>query len=332
MADRISTLDVSYKTGQLSIYPDGLDSRQTLYEVRNNAETVLTQALSYSGSFIVVDDGSKFPPQGLVTVGTEIIYYNQRTDTVFRDLKRGFAGSRQNVWPMATKVSNAVMAETHNAIKDAIINIESNIGKAGPTANPVSLNGILNSLETRFLAPKPLFRAFPILGAPPLSVRFQNFSGGEPIRFLWDFGDGTTSVTINPIHTYKNEGVYSVKLSMITSLGAQGVVTKTNYITIDGNAKLPLFYVTPLSGVSVKTGTSLSVSSTTFNFVDQTDGDIVSRYWIWDDTTNLIIDDPDVHSASHVYELPGEYSPSLLVVFSNTTLKRVLLNDKIIVT
>lgn len=331
MADRVSSLDKGYATGDLSIYPDGIDSKETLYEVRNNAETVLSQALPYNGKFVVVNNASKFPPKGLITVGTEIIYYNARTDMVFSDLKRAFAGSRQNVWPLGTKVGNSVMAEIHNSIKDAIINIEKNLGtKVDPDAE--SLNGILKELETRFLAPKPLFRASPVIGPPPLKVRFQNFSGGPPIRFLWDFGDGTTSVDVHPIHTYAKEGVYSVKLSMITSLGAQGVVTKTDYITVDANAKQPLFYVTPLSGTSTQTATETSGTATKFKFVDQTDGDIVSRYWIWDDGTNLTVEDADIHSAEHVYAKPGTYEPSLLVVFADTKLKRVLLEDKIIVT
>src|SRR4051812_47666329 len=106
MADRISSLDAGYKTGDLSIYPSGIDTTDTLYTVRNNAETFLTQGLTYSGKFIVVNDATKFPPAGLLRVGTELIYYGARTNTLFQDLKRGFAGSRQNQWPTGTAVGN----------------------------------------------------------------------------------------------------------------------------------------------------------------------------------------------------------------------------------
>jgi PKD repeat protein len=69
-----------------------------------------------------------------------------------------------------------------------------------------------------------------------------------------------------------------------------------------------------------------------FNFVDQTDGDITSRYWIWDDTTNTPELDPDVHTASHVYNKPGEYTPVLLCIFADDSLRRITLTEPIVVT
>jgi PKD repeat protein len=261
-------------------------------------------------------------------VGTELMYYGSRSNTIFRDLKRGFAGSRRNVWEKGTKIQNAVMAEAHNALKDAIINIQKNLGIL-IDPDPESLNGILTNLEVKFLSPQPKFRAYPLTGSPPMSVRFQNFSGGPPIRFFWDFGDGTTAVDTNPTHIYQNEGVYSVKMQMITSLGGQGIVTKTDYITVSNNAKLPLFYAETLTGTSIDTA---GESATEFEFVDQTDGDIASRYWIWDDGTNTSELDPDVHSASHIYQSAGVYSPVLLCVFNDGGLKRIALTDVITVT
>lgn len=328
MADRISTLDRAYQTGDLSIFPAAVDTKQTLYDVRNLGETKLAQSVTYTGTFLVAADASGFPPDGLIRVGTELMYYGSRTNTVFRGLVRGFAGSRRDAWAVGTAVTNPVGAETHNALKDAVANVQKKLGLAvDPDAD--SLNGILANLEVKFLSPQPKFRAFPAVGAPPLRVRFQNFSGGPPIRFLWDFGDGTTVVDVNPTHTYQEEGVYTVRMEMISSLGGRGIVTKTDYITVSRNAKLPLFYAESLSGTSEQTAGD---AATEFVFVDQTDGDIASRYWIWDDDTNTPETDPDVHTASHVYAKPGTYEPVLLVVYEDTTLHRIPLNDTILVT
>ena len=98
MVNRLATTDSTYVTGALSPYPQAIDSSLTLYAVSNNATTVLTQSLSYGAQSIIVADASAFPPQGIITVGTEIIYYASRTDTVFTKLVRGFAGSRQDAW------------------------------------------------------------------------------------------------------------------------------------------------------------------------------------------------------------------------------------------
>lgn len=328
MADKISSLDIGYVTGQLSIFPEAIDTRETLYEAKNNSISKLAQSLGYIGKFIVLVDANSFSDSGIVRIDKELIFYGSKTGNILRDLKRGFATSKQSPHQMNATVTGSVMAEHHNAIKDAIINIENDLGKDTFPATS-SLNGILSDLETNYLAPKPKFRAFPFVGAPPLKVRFQNLSGGPPIRFLWDFGDGTTSAETSPIHTYQREGLYTVKLSMITSLGAQGFITKKEYIRVDVNEELPLFYAETLTGTSIKTAGS---NATVFKLVDQTDGDISGRYWIWDDDTNESIEDPDIHTATHSYAVPGNYEPTLLVVFTDGRLKRLSLEDTLTVT
>lgn len=318
--DRISTLDPGYKTGDLSIYPVAQDNTSTLYEVRNNASTVLTQGLNYNQSYVVVSNTDVFPPQGLIRIGTEVIYYGKKVTNQFQNLKRGFAGSRQDQWPKGTTVANAVMAEPHNAIKDALINTEINLGVA-VDPSPTSLNGILKSLEARFLAPRPVFKGSPLIGPSPLTVQFQNFSSGDIIRYFWDFGDGGTSLEKAPSHVYLTEGMFTVSLNIITSLLAQGITTKTDYVVIDNNFKPAFIYVMPQAGTT----------STVFNFVDQTDGDITSRYWVWGDGTTTSVTDPNNHTSTHTFAIPGTYSPSLLVLFAGGTKEVVKLEEPIIV-
>ena len=342
MVDRVSSLDDGYVSGDLSVYPDAIDDKDILYEAKNNAQTQLKQSVGFNGKKIIVDDASIFPSKGLLRIGppageagnSELIYYDSRTNTTFSELIRAFAGSVQHPWDAGSYVSNAVMAEHHNAVKDAIINIENYVGlETNPNAD--SLNGRLKTLENKFLSPKPLFRSFPRKGSPPLSVRFQNFSGGDVVRYFWDFGDGTTSILKSPFHTYQQEGIYTVKLSIITSNGAQGVVTKNNYIEVSEDNTIQFFYVAPsdsnLPNYSVETASNLSTSPQEFEFVDQSDGEIVQRFWIFDDGQTESITDPDIHSVTHTYDSPGEYEPSLLLVLSTQQLRRVFLKDTIIV-
>lgn len=348
MATRVASTDLGYKTGMLSVFPQALDSMYQLYTATNNSQTTLKQSLTYAGNYIVVDDNSSFPSNGLLRIGppagkegaAELVYYDSKTTGVFRNLIRGFAGSRQNPWPVGSWVANAVFAEHHNACKDALLQIEADLG-IETLPDPNSLNGILKAQETRFLAPRPLFRAYPLVGAPALSVRFQNFSTGPLVRYLWDFGDGTTSVEKSPIHVYQKEGIYSVKLNIITSLGAQGVVTKSNYITVSEEERPPFFYVTPQQGYSLATAQALNIQPTTFTFVDQTDGNILQRYWIFDGpgknngvevtTQSIAENNPNIHTTTYQYDQPGDYEPSLLVLFDNQNLKRAFLTDVITV-
>jgi PKD repeat protein len=45
----------------------------------------------------------------------------------------------------------------------------------------------------------------------PFEVSFQNASVNAT-NYVWDFGDGTTSTEVNPVHTYQNEGDFTVQL------------------------------------------------------------------------------------------------------------------------
>lgn len=334
MVFRLSTLSsvdtdgVDYKTGDLSLFPEALDDRKSLYLVANNAETKLKQSITYNGKHLICEDASKFPPYGLIRVGgkpgypAEIIYYDSRNDTTFLNLVRGFAGSRQDTWPVGTVVGNAVMAEIHNATKDALLNIQQDLGtKSFPSAD--SLNGILKSLESKFLAPNPQFRAFPLSGTPPLTVKFQNFTNNQAIRFLWDFGDGNTSAERSPTYTYQSEGSFTVKLNTIMSTGGQGIKIKKNYINVSNEETVPFFYSVLKS--------STNEAPATYELIDQTDGDIAARYWVFDDGENTQALDPNQHSIEHTYTEAGEYIPSLLIEFKDQTLKRVFLTDGITV-
>ena len=125
MTTRVSSMDDGYQAGDLSVYPEAIDSTDTLYEAKNNAATTLKQTVPVNGTYIVVEDASSFPAKGLIRIGpanttipaietapttldnsgvpgysgvAEMVYYGERTGTVFKQLIRGFAGSRQSQW------------------------------------------------------------------------------------------------------------------------------------------------------------------------------------------------------------------------------------------
>ena len=65
----------------------------------------------------------------------------------------------------------------------------------------------------------------PVLVNTP--VEFTNLTtGSEPIDYLWDFGDGGTSATVNPTHTYTATGTYIVTLVASNAVG-EDMVTHT---------------------------------------------------------------------------------------------------------
>ena len=60
-------------------------------------------------------------------------------------------------------------------------------------------------------------------------ISFHALIFGEPVSYLWDFGDGTTSTEANPTHLFPvGDGGYLVQLTVVTASGC----TATNYSTV----------------------------------------------------------------------------------------------------
>lgn len=69
--------------------------------------------------------------------------------------------------------------------------------------------------------------------SPPAIINFQNLSTGTgTLNYQWNFGDGGTSILINPTHTYATAGSYTVRLIVTNQSGCTDTLTKINAITV----------------------------------------------------------------------------------------------------
>lgn len=74
-------------------------------------------------------------------------------------------------------------------------------------------------------------------------IQFTDTSTGSPISWLWNFGDGTTSTSQNPLHLYCASGTYAVTLTVTATTGCQTITTQsiiinplvTNPINVSNN-------------------------------------------------------------------------------------------------
>src|SRR5262249_23146968 len=57
-------------------------------------------------------------------------------------------------------------------------------------------------------------------------------SGGSTLSYNWNFGDNTTSIQVNPYHSYAAAGSYTVRLIATDSLGCSDTMTVPAAITI----------------------------------------------------------------------------------------------------
>jgi hypothetical protein len=60
----------------------------------------------------------------------------------------------------------------------------------------------------------------------------QIAGGISPYSYEWDFGDGSTSTDVSPVHAYQSEGSYSVSLTVTDDRGNTDAKDRSNYIEV----------------------------------------------------------------------------------------------------
>jgi len=87
------------------------------------------------------------------------------------------------------------------------------------------------------------FAADPTIGTRPLAVDFTDYSTGSPTTWLWDFGDGGSSIVKNSSYTYMYLGDFTVSLTV-----NDGSDTRTKEYYVHVREHPILNSVTPASG------------------------------------------------------------------------------------
>ncbi|TAJ43892.1 hypothetical protein CUJ86_07470 [Methanofollis fontis] len=156
-------------------------------------------------------------------------------------------------------------------------------------------------------------------GKAPLTVSFSDTSTGEFIEsWLWEFGDGFTSVDQDPIHTYVEPGNYSVNLTVTNSVDMYDSQIRENYITVEA-------LVEPVADFSADVTTGKLPLTVTF-----IDNSIDAVSWAWDIDNDGVIDYTDQNPV-HVYTDPGTYSVSLTVTSIDDVSVTILMENYITV-
>lgn len=154
-------------------------------------------------------------------------------------------------------------------------------------------------IEVFGLSPIADFTSDVTSGADSLTVNFTDLSTNSPTSWLWDFGDGNTSASQNPTHSYSSAGHFTVTLTATNGDGSNTDI-KSNYIFV-GKAN---FSASPLSGYA-----NLTVQFTDLSiFKDPTS--ITIKTWLWnfgDGGTST------EQNPTHIYTTPGKYSVTLTI-------------------
>lgn len=80
-------------------------------------------------------------------------------------------------------------------------------------------------------------------------VYFSNSSTGSFTNVYWSFGDGSSSSSLNPVHTYSQQGTYLVCLTVYTNTGCQSSYCDSIIIGNPSGPCTPVFYAFPDSTI-----------------------------------------------------------------------------------
>ena len=174
------------------------------------------------------------------------------------------------------------------------------------------LPGFFGIARIQAQAPTPDFSANPLSGCGPLTVTFKDLSGGGPLFWAWDFGNGQISSVQNPSTVYYTPGTYTVTLIVRNTNGSNSI-RKTDYIT-----------VYPYPAVSFNANLTLACAPVNIQFTDNStpgQGSITQQIWNFGDGTTSNQPNP-----SHAYTATGYYSVGLTVTNSGGCTNAALLN------
>ncbi len=204
----------------------------------------------------------------------------------------------------------AAMERTMQNVKSGIIDPNDNVGLATfpmTTADQSALGDPLEDFWVQGSTPlSASATGSPTNGNAPLTENFTGSATGgtAPYTFSWNFGDGTTSTTQNPSHTYNAAGTFTATLTVTDSAAKTATSQVTTTVSAIGNPLAATASATPTSGQ-----VPLSVA---FSGTGTGGTPAYSFSWNFGDGTTSTTQNP-----SHTYNNPGTFTATLTVTDSS---------------
>jgi PKD repeat protein len=201
----------------------------------------------------------------------------------FTDASSGTITGR--VWVFGDGSTSAATSPSHAYTNAGIFSVGLTV--SGPLGSNMLLHAnYIRVTNVTSVVPMAAFTANPTSGAAPLLVNFTDASTGVITNRLWTFGDGNTSATTSPSHTYSNAGAYSVSLKVL-GRGGSGLTNLVNLIKVTNvvSTAPTVTIVRPANGMLYPPVTNLTitiVASATAN-----DGAAISKIEFFADGAKL---------------------------------------------
>lgn len=196
---------------------------------------------------------------------------------------------RSYLWDFGDGTTSTDAAPSHTYTVPGMYDVKLIIVTSGCTDSLVIAGAVKAGIK-----PEADFRASSRRICASQTVNFTDRSTGATLtEWLWNFGDGTSSVEQNPMHQYSDTGYFSVTL-VATNYGCSDTIRKFRYIYVKppvANFDTAFLCSTPLER----------------KFIDKSIG---AKSWEWDFGDGSTSAD---QKPGHTYAAPGIYPVSLSV-------------------
>ena len=200
------------------VFPLGIDSNKTLYLVYNTSESVLaSDNKAWSQEIEIVPIGREiWAENGFANINGELFYYDaveKNSDGKifkFKRCARNIGGKKTQFNKAGTIVRGFVIAEHHNQLVDAVIQVEKFVGE-NFSPDKITLDYRIRHLQTEppcnddHNCPEVIFE-FEVTDTDDClgtTVNYNLIINGNFTKFKIDFGDGNFTTTLqNGTHLY----------------------------------------------------------------------------------------------------------------------------------
>jgi len=191
-------------------------------------------------------------------------------------------------WDFGDGGTSALQQPTHTYTSDGVYTVKLYFTSSTGCMDSVIFASSVNAGSK----PAAAFSATPTEGCGSTPINFTNLSSPYT-QLLWNFGDGSTSTSINPVKYYQDTGYFNIQL-IAFNYECTDTATISHYIHI-----LP-----PIARFAATPDCS---NRLLFSFTDQS---ILPQTWLWDfgDGTTSTTQNP-----THTYAALGVYTVTLTV-------------------
>lgn len=211
---------------------------------------------------------------------------------LFVEFYDGSSNANQWTWDFGDGSTSSVQNPAHTYTTDGVFTVRLiSMSAGGCTDTAVFSSVTTNKPNADFSSTNPT-------NCSPALVSFTDLSSNA-VSWLWDFGDGSTSINQHPGHVYNIPGLYTISLVITNIFGCSDTLVKPNYILVPGS--LAMFSASTIQACAKTTVqfTDLSVNATSWD-------------WNFGDGNTSIQKNPD-----NIYQNAGQYTVSLVVHDAN---------------